>query len=532
MTQELASGPNLQVYVPHALAQLESCFFSGGISASGGLAGEGESDFGFALFGRDSLTVYRDTMRHYPQQARAIFSQLAAHQGVEFNSSTEEEPWKLPHQVAKGVWNGVAVPESVMADRAYWAKQWGVDFTEEAGFTVYNTVDAQPLYIVALAEYVSMYGSDVLNDMYWHEASKTYRAVGQAAKGVMHWMTRTVHNSTVGLLEVKTHNPLQTSWSGVMRDGGDSYFHPGQRNGNGKVVGPKPVNRKDPIAYVEVQGLAASAFELGTWLFPDDPDVKEWQHLAGDIPKRAFELFRMDHEGTLAAALDRDDFGRPRQVQLVGTAAMEVMRTRFCASLGSEGIELTRSMTKLLFDWFFMTPAGARMLSLAHLSDENGYCAYQGTGVVWPVTQRAIAEGLRAQGLHRLGYDLGTQRFGGGIIRLKHFPEFIFVNAEGHPHYYPLQPEGGIPGEVIVASCMPARSQGWTLSAFMAEAHTSSVQLAAPGTWQHELEIQCLAQEHLAPPALLDPSDHRHVIDLEAGRVMATTRYEELGATA
>ena len=437
---------------------LHGVHFPGGLSAS-----VMEGEFGGSRFTRDYLAMMSDLMDSHPNIVREGFSMIPQEQGVDFDPLTDQQPDRLPHQVAYNQWSGLVIPQNVIEGKRYWTGEWGVPFDEEKGFTVWNQTDGSR-YIHELATFVSKYGSDVLNDRYVHQPTGEVRTVREAALRQLDWMTRTIENSDLGLLEVAETNPRQTSWSGVMRDGYDSYFH---ETASGLRV---PVNKDKPIAYLESQGLAVQAFSDALKLFDDREDGElqarraKWQEILHDLPDRVFEHFRWDEENSLVPAVDRDENGNPRQVRLMSSVLGETLATpEFYTGINDKTFDrnhLIGSIATVLYSDEFMTPAGIRMLGRRHQASQGPVSAYQGPDTVWPVTQWRTADGFEAVNMHGLAEDLRLKRTLGALSFVPdEYPEIWYLTKDGDVAY-----KLGNEGEQILAEQLPSRGQGWTLT--------------------------------------------------------------------
>jgi hypothetical protein len=88
-------------------AVLHGARFAGGIAASGQNAG-----FGGNLFTRDACRMILDVMAPYPWLAREMLGVLPQEQGIQHDSSTNEFPDALPHQVFREVVGGRYAPSA------------------------------------------------------------------------------------------------------------------------------------------------------------------------------------------------------------------------------------------------------------------------------------------------------------------------------------------------------------------------------------------------------------------------------------
>jgi glycogen debranching enzyme len=109
-----------------------------------------------ALFGRDSLIVSYQTMLHDPALARGTLHTLAKLQGADVDPISLEEPGKILHEYRRG---------EILSRRKLIPK-----------FPYYGSIDATPLFLITLSEYVRCTGDlefaralwpHVLNALQW-----------------------------------------------------------------------------------------------------------------------------------------------------------------------------------------------------------------------------------------------------------------------------------------------------------------------------------------------------------------------------
>ena len=81
------------------------------------------------LFGRDSLRMAKVLALYHPDAAIEVLCALAQYQGVTTDAATNQFPDAIPHQVHRTIVNGVAIPDELEKEVAYWADKWGVEST-------------------------------------------------------------------------------------------------------------------------------------------------------------------------------------------------------------------------------------------------------------------------------------------------------------------------------------------------------------------------------------------------------------------
>lgn len=160
---------------------------------------------------------------------------LPQEEGVQHDSSTNEFPDALPHQVFREVVGGRYAPSAQVEAVERWAGIWGVplrtDPTGARTLVIFNSSDAPLLYLVSLGAFCRLPGGRiVLGDRFIHRPTGEVRTVAEAARRCIVFVARvlsTARDSGLDLYAVPNTNPRQTSPSGVMRDGFDAYYRPG-----------------------------------------------------------------------------------------------------------------------------------------------------------------------------------------------------------------------------------------------------------------------------------------------------------------
>jgi glycogen debranching enzyme len=221
-----------------------------------------------APFGRDSLLTAWQLLPYDARVAAGTLRFLAARQGRRLDEFRDEEPGKILHEYRRGE----------MAN-----------CREIPFIPYYGTVDATPLFIGLLAEYVRWTGDLVLA-----------RALWPAVLAALAWIERYGDRDGDGYLEYATRSRLGLSNQG-WKDSFDAVMH-----ADGRLA-------PAPVALVEVQGYAYAALlaaaDLARVLGVD----------AGTLVARAERLraafnrdFWLEDEGYYALALDADK--RPCEV--------------------------------------------------------------------------------------------------------------------------------------------------------------------------------------------------------------------------
>ncbi len=490
--------------------------FAGGIAASGQTAA-----FGGNLITRDACRMMRDVVRRYPWMVRELLGLLPRFQGEEVNSLTNEFPGAMPHQLFREVIAGRYLPEDRVADAEYWTRKWRIPFVEDPimghWFVVYNSSDAPPLYLIALAEFVQSYGRDVLADKYRHHQTGEVRTVSQAAHKCIDFMTGMIDC----LYRVPSTNPYQTSPSGVMRDGFDAYYRPVDDQ-------IEPIDYS-LVAYLENQALVHEALTLAaTVIFPDDPRAGEWLVVGRAVRDAALAKFWMDDLRFFCPAIDKAG-----QVRLESNAALELLNGPFFRDV-AEGPDLISALVLWGFDpENVLTPIGPRMISVKHSANEGLYYGYQSTGAVWSVTDGIFAKGLRHHGLYPLSYDQGVGRLLGWLERAREVVELAYVDrTTNQPCYYPYIQQIRAKGATVIAAVEPGQlNQGWGATAGLHEIWENELGRPDIVGWRRVLSAQALQLARLVPAAASGEPEGHFYIDSDEGWRLREERARPFGFT-
>lgn len=228
------------------------------------------------LFGRDSLITALQLLPVRPEAALATLRTMARYQGERDDPWRDEQPGKIMHELRRGE----------LAN------------TNQVPFTpYYGTVDATPLFIVLLAEYVR-----------WTGDLAALRELLPNVEAALGWIDRNAERSG-GFVTYHSESAKGIANQG-WKDSADSIVH---RDG---------AYARTPIALVEVQGYVYQAKRLLAEQLPRLPEEpgRDWQAFATRLAAEAEALrqrfeaaFWMEEEGYYAIAIDRDG----RQVKSV-----------------------------------------------------------------------------------------------------------------------------------------------------------------------------------------------------------------------
>lgn len=490
-----------------------NCRYAGGISASGQTAG-----FAGNLFTRDTLRMLRDLMGQpqYWPFIREMLGILPQWQGVKTDERTNEAPNAMQHQVFREIVSNLRLPADRVESAKFWTGKWGVPMDDDPvngwQFVIYNSSDGPLLYVITVADFCRATGSTaILKDTFLHRETGEWRTIGDAVSRCLNFITRSLdeseRNGLHGLYAVRNTNPQQTSPSGVMRDGWDSYLRVRLSDDLRSQVAERA--DYDYMAYTENQALCYEALlRGGRELLLTDERAGNWIRRAEELRRRTFDLLFMDDLGCFAAAMDHDGL-----INLRSNSPFEMMNGPFF-----DGIEDTpdyiAEFAMMAYSLDFLTPIGIRMVSLSQAGIEAGgeYYAYQLSGAVWGVTNALIAKGFRRQGLFELSYDLGTLRNIGWFDRAGEAMEAGFVDRRSNEPLYDPFPPAEKPGDAQIIIC-PATlgqpEQGWSATGALEELWATRFGLPEEsyGSWQRTLTRQLRSNmSDIAPAAAGRPS--------------------------
>ncbi|MFN8512920.1 MAG: glycogen debranching N-terminal domain-containing protein [Thermomicrobiales bacterium] len=409
-----------------------------------------------ALFGRDSLITALQTLAYAPQIARTTLDLLARYQGKIEDDFRDEEPGKILHELRVG-------------ERAH---------LREVPFSpYYGTIDATPLFLILLGEYLR-----------WTGDRDTFTRLRGSAEAALAWLDRYGDLNGDGFVAyiAKSHKGLfNQGW----KDSANCIV-----NADGSIAAP-------PIALVEVQGYAyrarrtmAAAFrQLG-----EHDRAADLDRVADSLYRRFNDHFWLPEFGNYAlalqgearrpAAVDASNQGQALWGGIVDPARAGAVR------------DALLDPARLFAGW------GVRTLSRAAVA-YNPF-DYQ-TGAIWPHDNALIGAGLRAYGFDEAALAIFTGMYE-AATRFDHYrlPE-LFAGFS--------QDDYGVPVRYPVA-CSP---QAW--SAGSLPYLLQAILGLAPDAFAGRLDV---VRPRL--PAWLDRVDLRGV---RVGAGTVDLRYERSGAT-
>jgi glycogen debranching enzyme len=307
-----------------------------------------------APFGRDSLITTFQLLPFDAAMARGTLRFLAHHQGQIEDRFTDQEPGKILHEFRRGE---LAACRDIVF------------------IPYYGSVDATPLFVMLLAEYLR-----------WTADLGFATELWPAAQRALAWLRRQLAEGTDLAYECRSSRGLvNQGW----KDSFDAIMH-----ASGALA-------PAPIALVEAQGYAYAALEGGAELAALLGDTT----LAGELSQEAQRLQRrfeaaywMDKEDFYALA--RDGTGAPCQV--ITSNPGHCLWTGLIAPDRAKKIAQRMMGSEMFSGW------GLRTLAMG----ERRYnpMSYH-NGSVWPHDTAIAAAGFRRYGLTEPFFTLATGLF-------------------------------------------------------------------------------------------------------------------------
>ena len=295
-------------------------------------------------FGRDSIIVSLFTLPWYPQIAQGTLKYLAAHQGKVVNPKNLEAPGKILHEQRDG--------EASRTGRTPFQ-------------TYYGTVDATPLWICLLGDYLE-----------WTGDLETVRELEPNLRAALDWMTsQDADPDQDGFIE---YNPHKGGISNqVWKDSGDSTF---DENGQ---------DFSSNVAVVEVQAYAYRARKSAARVFQalgQESEARAQTELALSLQTQFHAAFWLEDLQTYAHALDE----RKRPAKVI------VSNPGHALWAGIVPNEIAAKLAETLFSSQMFSGWGVR--TLAEGSVRYNPVSYH-NGSVWPHDNAFLALGLARYGL-------------------------------------------------------------------------------------------------------------------------------------
>jgi glycogen debranching enzyme len=364
------------------------------------------------LFGRDSLITALETLAFTSRLAVGTLRTLARWQGAEYNDERDEEPGKILHEMRSG--EMAALGEIPFG-------------------CYYGSIDATPLFLIFLTEYVERSADLALARELW-----------PAALAAMKWIERTIGER--GYLTYLRRTPrglVNQGW----KDSHDAISHT-----DGGLAEP-------PIALAEVQGYVYAAYrgmERLARRLEFFVDAATWGAQAARLQEHFNRDFWLPEEETFALALD----GAGRPCRVVSSNPGHCLYTGIVAADKARQL-----MMRLLRDDIF---CGWGVRTLSDRAKRYNPMSYH-NGSVWPHDNALIAAGFS-----RYGGGAQAQRIFSALFEVsrateeRRLPELFcgFTREEEQrPVPYPVscKPQAWAAGSVflLLQATLGMRIDGW-----------------------------------------------------------------------
>jgi glycogen debranching enzyme len=338
-------------------------------------------------FGRDSLITALQVLPFEPEIARGTLKFLARHQGTVDDDFTDQQPGKILHEYRQG---------ELAACR------------EIPFIPYYGSVDATPLYVMLLAEYVR-----------WTADLPFAKEVWPTVERALAWMAGPGSPDGDGYLRYARRSPGGLGNQG-WKDSRDAVMH-----ASGSLA-------PTPIALVEVQGYQYAALTGAA----DLAEALGHREVAPGLRDRARRLrerfehdFWMDGADYYALALD----GEGQACRVVSS------NPGHCLWTGIVGEGRAKPVATRLVGNDMFTGWGIRTLSASErLYNPMSYH----NGSVWPHDSAIVALGLRAYGFTEAFLTVTTALFQTALhMEGMRMPELLcgFPRLQGYgPTRYPV----------------------------------------------------------------------------------------------
>lgn len=358
-----------------------------------------------AVFGRDSLRVALDLVKHYPKLASATIRKLAELQGTKFDASSEEEPGRIPHEIR------------IATDPI------AIKMTKERGWSwpYYGSVDATPEFIRTLSAFckLSHKNIDFLSETYFDKDGKI-QTIANTLVCAVDWVLSRMKNNPDGLLEFKSTIQYGIE-NQVWKDSWDAYHH-----SDGTIA-----NHKRGVASIEVQTVSHDALLDAADLYETDvigkhDEAKKLREQAKLLSNKILDIFwTEDKGGYFVIGTDRDDSGKLRQLKIRTSNMGHVLNSRVIDGDDEEHVRKRLSILRQLQSPEMLSVGGIRTLASDEVRFREG--AYH-NGSVWIWDTHHIAKGARRHAddpeFEKFANDLGD-RIQKAVDTLEEFPEYI-----------------------------------------------------------------------------------------------------------
>src|SRR5215212_10351830 len=347
-------------------------------------------------FGRDSLITSLQTLSLQPDIARATLLFLAKHQGREVNDWRDEQPGKILHEIRLGELAALGdVPHT----------------------PYYGSVDATPLWIVTLGEYVR-----------WTRDQGLATRLRPNLVAALEWIERYGDFDGDGYVEYLCRSSRGIRNQG-WKDSADSATYR-----DGRLAEP-------PVALAEVQGYVYAAWIAAAGLYEQWGETSQAEHyrtLASGLRLRFQRGWWSETDQFFAMALGADK----APVQTVSSNVGHCLWTGLLDDAPANGVGARLVREDMLCGW------GVRTLS--SLEPSFNPMSYH-NGSVWPHDNSIIVAGLKRYGQDGRALQVAEELLAAAVrFPLYRLPELYCGFARDRRYY-------SMPAQYPV-SCSP---QAW-----------------------------------------------------------------------
>ncbi|MFF2754743.1 glycogen debranching N-terminal domain-containing protein [Psychrobacillus sp. NPDC058041] len=337
-------------------------------------------------FGRDSLIAALQMLPFYPEVAKGTLLTLAAKQGKKVDPFRDEQPGKIMHEIRFGE----------LAE------------TGQIPFSPYfGTVDATPLFLVLLTEYVK-----------WTGDFEIVKQLKESIDAALNWIDQYGDRDGDGFVEY-----YQEASKGIAnqgwKDSSDSIVH---RNGD-YAEAPIALSEVQGYVYHAKMGLASIYDKLG-----NDDTALNLRTEAERLRERFEQAFWMDDKQFYAIALDKEK-------EQVGTITSNPGHVLFSSMLRKDR---ARAVVETLVSDKMFSGFGIRTMG----EGESGYnpMSYH-DGSIWPHDNSMVLLGMS-----KLGYKNDVNVVINGLVKAAEsfeydrLPELFcgYGKERGRPVKYPV----------------------------------------------------------------------------------------------
>ncbi len=373
----------------HDIDSLRLAARGGGVTVAAG------APWFMTLFGRDSLWAGMMCLPWDSGLLRDTLRILAAHQGRSINPITEEQPGRILHEIRL---------------------DGGPGLFRGDGHAYFGSVDATPLFVVALGEYAR-----------WTGDRSTVTELLPHADAALEWVTSFGDSDADGFVDYPGR-------------AGHGLRNQGWKDSWDAVVDRTGAPASGPVALVEVQAYVYAAWvaraHLARWL-AEDPTP--FALAADDLARRFDAAFWSDEIDCYVLALD----GRGEQIRTVSSNAAHASWAGIVPADRERTVAQRLTAPDLTDGWGIRTVART-MPAYQPMSYHNGS--------VWPHDTAIAVHGLMRSGAASGALDLAATLLAAAAISDGRLPELLCgLPREAFPLPVPYP-----------AACMP---QAWAAAA-------------------------------------------------------------------